>query len=165
MSQNLTGLDKTSHLQHHLHIVLVSFGLLVSREPGAIVQQTATDTRLQIWRFLRFLRKNGIKTIIKQKNNLPSPKGKDKPLGFCYWFSGHLFGINWKGRRYFSLNYFDWHSPSGRNPEEIGCALKQTAGWCLVFSLSTEQHHWHWAQQVRLTVLLLGLDSSMRELT
>ena len=46
------GLDRSSqsHLEHHLHIVLVSFGLLVPREPGAVVEETATDTRLEISR-------------------------------------------------------------------------------------------------------------------
>lgn len=33
-------------LQHHLHVVLVAFGLLVTREPRPIVQQRAAHTRL-----------------------------------------------------------------------------------------------------------------------
>jgi len=33
-------------LEHHLHVVLVALGLLVTGEPGAVVQQTPTDPRL-----------------------------------------------------------------------------------------------------------------------
>ena len=95
-------MERTSYLQHNLHIVLVSFGFLMSREPRAIVQETATDPRLEILRTFQHLSRTYLAT--------------------------DLFGINWKGWRDLTLNHFDWHNRTGLDPRVIVCALKQTAG-------------------------------------